>query len=224
LQPPSSIPFVEFHRFSPYHDHPDRYGLELIPAPSLQLLYPHAGPALADIAYYFVRAELGGKDPPLSYFGKLTKAVFSWIDRFDDSRPLLALKEVAGGIEIFDDRIPGQRTVYRLYGAAAEVYQALDRPQSVAGLRRTIESELGCRTAEDISLNDLIGAWSTSGSIPISFDRPTFLLEPEACLSLFDEAGLIFVDADPGAEPLYVSLALPFDAVPVSREWIHAQV
>lgn len=224
LQPPSSIPFVEFHRFSPYHDHPDRYGLELIPAPSLKILYPEAGPALADIAYYFVRAELGGRDPSLSYFDKLAEAVFGWIDRFDDSRPLLASQEVVDGIEVHDHRVSGQRATYRLYGAAAEVYRTMDRPQSIVGLRRTIEAAIDCQNTEAAALDDFVRAWFTSGNIPISFDRATFLAEPEACLSLFDEAGLVFVDADPGIEPLYVALAVPFDAAPVSREWIHAQI
>ena len=236
LQPPSSIPFVEFHRFSPYHNQPESFGLKLVPAPAYRVLYPEVDDeALADIAYYFIRSDIDAGTLP-AYFDRLCETVFDWINRFDDKRASLTFRPVNQGIEIYDARMAsgdsgGSGGAIRrliLSGAATEIHALLDRPQSIASLVRQVaaleEADLGTDVRAGENYSNLLSAWLAGGSMPIAFDRRTFLAEPEACLSLLDEAGLVFVDENPGASPLYLALAVPDTAPAVSREWMHAQV
>ena len=55
LQPPNGMVTVRFDRFSPYHDNPDQWGLNLVPIDSYQFIYPPIDGGHSDIAYFFKR-------------------------------------------------------------------------------------------------------------------------------------------------------------------------
>ena len=215
LMPPSSAPFIEFHRFSPYHDNPDAFGITLEPHPNYRLLYPDAGPLLKDIAYSFVRTDRPHGIPDAPYLPALATALKQWILAFDWTRPMLAWEQRDGHVLITDERRqPGLRI--GLFGFAATLLPLLDKPRSIPALLR-----------ESLIDGDEPGDWMTAlgeGILPIAFSAADFRADPEACLALFADAGLVFVDDNAGGETLYVALPLPHDTPPMHVDWADSHV
>ena len=55
LRPPNALISIRFDRFSPYHDHPDQWSLDLVPYDSYKHVYPDYQGQYDDIAYFFKR-------------------------------------------------------------------------------------------------------------------------------------------------------------------------
>jgi ribosomal peptide maturation radical SAM protein 1 len=223
LPAPSSIPFVEFHRFSPYHNDASSFGLKLTANPAYRVLFPYVGTDLDEIAYYFVDAGASTNQADLPYFDALTKATLRWGRSHDAYRPQLAWSETRAGISIEDRRFPGEPIKIRLLGASIEVFHLLDKPQSVASLARALRANWGESPEVVPDLSDIMRDYE-QGTLPIYFDRQSFLDDPATCLSLLTDARLLFVDSNAGAELLYVALPIRHDSVPSSVEWRRAHV
>ena len=217
LQPPSGITVVEYHRFSPYHNNPERFGIELEPNPYYKMLYPFEMADLANIVYRFVRTDLQGGLPHMPYQSDMQQAIFLWRNKFDGEYPLLLWYKVDKDIEILDSR-NGSKTLFRIGGIAADVFLLLDKPRTIADLRRQVAS---CVEVEDSNNElDTLIRLSLDNAIPICFNRQTFLAEPEACLSLLDDAGLVFRDNTVNRQHLYVALPLAHYTQPIQRDWL----
>jgi ribosomal peptide maturation radical SAM protein 1 len=216
LSPPTGIPIVEYHRFSPYHSDPERFGITLEPNPSYQLLYPFDKENLADIAYRFVRTDVRGGIPEMPYFGILQQAITSWQSRKDGDYPSLLWRQIDKNIEVLDSR-NGKLTIFRLGGMAAEIFRLLDEPRGINGLIRSVtEHNDESENSGDFSV---LAQLAAGGAVPIYFNRQTFLSEPGACLSLLYEAGLVFRDTVED-HALYVALPLAYDTPPRHRDWL----
>ena len=53
FRPPNGLISIRFDRFSPYHDNPEKWGLELEPFDSYKYVYPSYQDQYSDIAYFF---------------------------------------------------------------------------------------------------------------------------------------------------------------------------
>ena len=69
---------LALHRFSPYHERPAEYGLEVSgPLPWYRLVYPVDDATLADLAYNFDYRHADGRDPEV-YVAPVREAIDAW--------------------------------------------------------------------------------------------------------------------------------------------------
>ena len=69
---------LALHRFSPYHERPAEYGLEVSgPLPWYRLVYPVDDATLADLAYNFDYRHADGRDPEV-YVRPVREAIEAW--------------------------------------------------------------------------------------------------------------------------------------------------
>jgi magnesium-protoporphyrin IX monomethyl ester (oxidative) cyclase len=127
LQPPGAVVHIRFDRFSVYHEHPERYGLTLVPYPSYFSVYPLPPEQMRDLAYFFIDA--GAPSPPRPAPGAeaLGARVAEWKALFHrDLRPVLCMTVEDGGVHFLDTRpcAPARRTT--IEGLDAEAYLACD--------------------------------------------------------------------------------------------------
>lgn len=139
LQPPRCIGRVLYDRFSLYHQNPEKYGIDLRPAPAYGGIYPISGEALNDIAYFFTDARLG--DAPVIPPGvaALSREVVQWdaLHR-SESKPVLCVSENEGQLEFFDTRPCAAETRYRASRIESAVYQACEPATTLNGLIRQV--------------------------------------------------------------------------------------
>ncbi len=105
LQPPSCGPVV-LHRFSPYHERPREFGLEILgPRWWYPYVYTADAATLNDLAYSFEHRHLDGRDPE-TYAAPLRRAIQTW--RENAATGYRALRYRRGpGFLLIHDRRPG---------------------------------------------------------------------------------------------------------------------
>jgi ribosomal peptide maturation radical SAM protein 1 len=75
---PPTLCRLAIHRFSPYHERPVEFGLEVPgPLPWYRLVYPTDDATLADLAYSFDYRHADGRDPE-TYVRPLREAIEAW--------------------------------------------------------------------------------------------------------------------------------------------------
>lgn len=84
LAPPAGVFPVRFDRFSPYHSHPENYGLDLHPMDFYSFVYPFDGKSLEDFAYYFSDHNVSAEYfvDVAKWIRKLEKVVNDWRNRW----------------------------------------------------------------------------------------------------------------------------------------------
>lgn len=139
LRPPAALAEVEYHRFSPYHSEPQKYGLQLAPSSHYQALYPFDRDTVSRIAYFF---EHEGPRPERSYLRPVYEAMMAWAREFREDDCTLTWTAGAGGSVEVDDRRSafGPRRL-TLAGLAARLFHFLDEPQSERAIARFIQQE-----------------------------------------------------------------------------------
>jgi ribosomal peptide maturation radical SAM protein 1 len=230
LRPPNGVSVVEFHRFSPYHNDPSRFGLRLRPHENYRFLYPFAEKDLARLAYFF---ELEGRSPQdLSYLVPIQSAVFSWRLRFDRDRCTLTWRRDGADIVVRDRRPSFNPCDWRLRDAAAALFEALDTPASLDGAiglasdeTRSCAARLG-PGARAVPANDAArptiqfrNALPAGASIPgkeqlISFTREHLLANARSCLDRLDATGIIYSEGN-----LHLALPVHEAARPIESGW-----
>lgn len=186
LQPPNAVCKVSYHRFSPYHERPQDYGVQYAPSPNYAYVYPLPQEEFVDLAYFFVDVE-GSARSGLEGPGviSLRRAAARWLTRFMKSAlpAVLSLRETSEGLEILDTRSAAPRRRHLLTGLDREVYLALDSQQSEASLRRSLEISAdqlsACLDRLDQNLlilrvGDRILALATRGNLPALTDPEDF--------------------------------------------------
>lgn len=112
LQPPSGLSRVQYHRFSPYFEHPDDFGLKIKPFKSYDYIYPLSATAIKDIAYFFEGTIESKSDNSLLLkieerpgLKEVQNCLFQWIQMFQSaSPPLLCMSDQGEELQIFDTR------------------------------------------------------------------------------------------------------------------------
>jgi ribosomal peptide maturation radical SAM protein 1 len=145
LQPPYYVGEIEFHRFSPYHRDPDRFGLRLRSHEKYSFIYPFEEASLARLAYVFQADGGTPRDP--AYLAKLRDVVSEWTWHFNPD--VSTLTWAMDGPEILvKDRRPGfERRDYRLQDHAVAVFRVLDQPRTTAGALRVLSGDVDSAAA-----------------------------------------------------------------------------
>jgi magnesium-protoporphyrin IX monomethyl ester (oxidative) cyclase len=154
LQPPSGFSFIQFNRFSPYHQRPQEFGLTLSPDKSYGFVYPWAAENIEQFAYFFddytIDRDLVGniaRSPRRPGLKALQAAMstwqISWVSRMnatDDpaNGPQLIAEDQGERVVLCDSRACRTEARIELEGLAADVYRACDRAQTQGLLQRTL--------------------------------------------------------------------------------------
>lgn len=120
LRPPNSLISIRFDRFSPYHDHPDQWSLDLVPYDSYKHVYPDYQGQYDDIAYFFKRRGVSdAKSSPYiegRFYDECKSIIRQWTDlwttrrRSHQEQPQLCLYS-SHEFKIYDDRSPTQEPI-----------------------------------------------------------------------------------------------------------------
>ncbi len=155
LQPPA-LGQIVIDRFSPYHDSPGDYGIELTqPAVHYPLLYDVHEPVLLELAYTFQHRYVDGRDPR-DYVAGLSKRLRQWQKDYDRNRGALRFRRGPGYLHIADTRTTTENAGYELLGLEAAVYDAIDDGASVERVRARVAATLG-ETPSDKDLRRVLG-------------------------------------------------------------------
>jgi ribosomal peptide maturation radical SAM protein 1 len=132
LQAPQFIR-LRLDRFSPYHDRPSEWGLEIVgPAPHYRLIYPADEAALADLAYFFEYRHADGRDPE-TYVGPLRHAIEQWRANEETGYRALRYRRGPGFIVIRDQRPGLEHADYTFDDLEARIYLACEDGATAAG-------------------------------------------------------------------------------------------
>ena len=217
LRPASTVAPIEFHRFSPYHQKPSAFGINLQPSRAYEYLYPYPRETLERIAYLFERIDDGLGEVVIPDRSRLLDALVSWRKAFEAGSQLCFHEEQDGEVVITDTRPAFGPRRLRLYGFAATLLGLLSEPRSLQALisaaqaTNVREAYSGPGVADALAVN--------SGDIPIIFDKATFLFNPREAMSLFSEAGLVYEERRGNEVNSWLSLAFPTKYATVSDQW-----
>ena len=217
LRPPSGMPQVEFHRFSPYHQAPEKFGIRLRPSPLYGDLYPLPDAEIARLAYLFERED--GEERNCSYAGALSLAIARWQKAYKEDDCTLTWAREGSCIIINDRRDERSHRTFKLAAFAAAVFQMADAPKGL----KTLVREAGQRTEEDDVRNFLLTLFETAEPAPgetlLRFTREEFVACPQQCLQPFVDAGLFHSE-----DGRYLALPVASDYRPMTARWLEIGV
>lgn len=123
LAPPSLGPLV-LDRFSPYHEHPGDFGIEIAgPLPYYEMIYPADTATLNDLAYSFQYAHADDRDPD-TYVMPLRRAIDEWRSASRTSYRALRYRRGPAGLLVQDGRPHSDRANYTLGERETAIYLA----------------------------------------------------------------------------------------------------
>ena len=133
LQPPQKdMVKIGYHRFSPYFDQAEAYGLDLQPIERYQYVYPLEGENLFNIAYFFEsKPDSSRNNEPHAGHQQLQPKVTEWSRLFwdDPNPPVLCMMENGDAIKILDTRPVATNFMHMLEGLSAAIYRLCLTPQ-----------------------------------------------------------------------------------------------
>lgn len=132
FQPPDGFAPLVYQKNSVYAIHPERYGLELVPARWYDFLAPDDDEYIKDIAYTYENAAALGKASPLQpLYDELGAQVGKWkyLSAGKGFADRLEMRLLDGAIEITDLRECHKSTRHVLTGLAKEIYLLCRAPQ-----------------------------------------------------------------------------------------------
>ena len=217
LRPPSGMPEVEFHRFSPYHQAPEQFGIRLRPSAMYRDLYPLPEDELARVAYLF--EEVADRPKDCSYADELATQVARWRRAFREDDCTLTWRADGGDVVVHDRRDETSPCVYRLRGFAERLFHLTDSPAALAGLIR--EAADGDRTEDSHQFLATLFEWDepSPGETIIQFTRDEFLIGPDACLKPLVDAGLFYSE-----DGRYLALPVAETYRPMTARWLETGV
>lgn len=154
LEPPSGLLKTQYHRFSPYHERPEDFGIETAPFRTYAYVYPLSKEAIADLAYFFEESAEQNRDQSMlakkmgcSGFKAALDFMVQWIDMFWSALPpLLCMSEQGERLQIVDTRPCAIDRVFYLEGLNRRIYllcdQALTPRELIKALRNKYELAL----------------------------------------------------------------------------------
>jgi magnesium-protoporphyrin IX monomethyl ester (oxidative) cyclase len=145
LQPPSGIFNVRYDRFSPYHNRPADFGIELAPAAAYGDVYPLPADTLRRLAYYF---EDAGR-PRHRHRGLaatpgqlvLKRLLSQWEQCWSHgATPQLRLVDEGHCLRLFDTRPGALSPRWTLDGLAMDIYRLCDSAQAPEALGQKLSA------------------------------------------------------------------------------------
>lgn len=136
LAPPSGLGRFQLHRFSPYFDRPEHYGLRRTGAhPLYRYVFPVAQDDLDDLVYLH-DYELDTTTASDEQLDLVRQAVTSWWRDFTKGARLSFTRQPGGSGRIHDGRDPArQARIHELSPEEADLYAYLDTARSRQGIR-----------------------------------------------------------------------------------------
>ncbi len=171
LMPPSNVYMVRFDRYSPYFTQPEKYGLQLKPAPFYRFLYPHLDEqTLHKLAYFFIdiNPEAGYEQFVRKWYPPIHKDVLKWNERFyRQDGGLFPMLHFENENVVYDSR-SGELHYHTLSPSQTQMLRLLAKPISIGKLRNLFSTA----TSEsfDETLSHLIGL-----GLVFHEDRKTFV-------------------------------------------------
>jgi len=168
LYPPSGASPFQLHRFSPYFDHPEDYGLTSGGANTLyQSIFPVPQADLDDLVYHHTYT-LDRPEPLEVYTRSVVEAISAWQKAFQ--RPArLELSDVSdGGAWILDTRASVDPVHYRLTAAEFCFYRYLEeaKPEKTGWTQFVAEQPQAADEIEQVgSVHALLATWEEHGLI-----------------------------------------------------------
>jgi len=156
LPPPIGTTTIRFDRFSPYHQRPEAYGLELEPLPSYSSVYPLEPAVLKDLAYFF--RAVGGYHPRVAETTLIGREVTTrWRTEFKSPKRTVLVVESDSGdtIRIRDTRACATAPLHELRGPTAALYRAMDTPTGWQGLVARLQ-DAGWNAIDEDALVDMV--------------------------------------------------------------------
>lgn len=146
LEPPDGVFPVRFDRFSPYHDQPAAYKLDLKPMDCYSFIYPFDEATLHDFVYYFSDGNLGAEyfTNMVQWIGKLQAAVSQWRELWEHPKqggpPRL---EFQGDSDIIFDSRSGAAVEYAVGAPAKSILNYLTKPTRMEEILKVFSPQYG---------------------------------------------------------------------------------
>ncbi len=149
LEPPRHLAALDLQRFSPYHQSPREYGVEIVgPREFYKLIYPCDDAALNDLAYTFNFTYDDGREPQ-NYTASIRESIEAW--QADYPTSILSYQRGPGFL-IINDRRPGLGGYDHTLGETeARIYLGCDSGATPAAVWETLRA-VG---VSDIDVNDV---------------------------------------------------------------------
>jgi len=128
LQPPGRIYKIHFDRFSPYHENPGKFGINISPINAFSFIYPFSSDEINDFAYFFEKKETKGR----SDFRKAClNSATNWLNLFwSVNRPMLNAEETTDALIVTDMRPCAVTRKHRLTGLPRMIHDLCRDPES----------------------------------------------------------------------------------------------
>ncbi len=138
LRPPR-LNKMRLQRFSPYHQRPEEFGINVTgPQFHYRFVYPLGQAELTELAYYFDFEHADGREPE-DYIGEIRDAVDDWNASHDRDRGALSYRRGPEFIRITDSRRSAGYVRYVLENDQMDAYLACDSGATVSGVGRALE-------------------------------------------------------------------------------------
>lgn len=139
LHPPfDQMAKICYHRFSPYFNTPEKFGLSLEPTKSYQYIYPLSKDKLFNIAYFFTQTSKKSQSlytlnftyhPITPAHEKVQILLDDWSNTWlEGSRPMLYMADHGEYIIIMDSRKVAVNYTHQLTGLKADIYRLIAEP------------------------------------------------------------------------------------------------
>ena len=139
LAPPNLVP-LWLHRFSPYHERPQDFGLELQgPLPWYRMVYPVEPATLVDLAYVFTHRHADGRNPE-TYVEPLRRAIETWRATGAAGYRSLRYRRGPGFLVIHDRRPNIEAADYSFGEREARLYLACEDGATPAAASQALRS------------------------------------------------------------------------------------
>ncbi len=151
LEAPNPPVRLRLDRFSPYHNNPEKYGLEVSGPLPIQR-FVHAGdPAdVLDLQYFFTFKYKDGRDPD-QYVRPFREACAVWRREWRENFCRLFYRIESGAVRIFERRTNREPAVYSLSAVEGKAYLACDGGSTVSHIWSGLaEEERATTSAEGI--------------------------------------------------------------------------
>jgi ribosomal peptide maturation radical SAM protein 1 len=181
---PPTLCRLAIHRFSPYHDRPAEFGLEVLgPLPWHRLVYPADDATLAELAYNFDYRHADGRDPE-TYVGPLREAIEAWHASHSASYRALRYRRGPGFLVVHDRRPDLEPADYSFSERETRLFLACEDGATAAEARAALPKA----DAADLDLDDV----------------QEFLDELVGCRLMYEESGRYLALALPAKLPEHV--------------------
>lgn len=132
FQPPNALRPMVIQRYNEYWKNPEKYELQLRPAPLYDYIYPDLPGFIENVAYQFVQYEESEPDESenITLNGKvyqeLKESIAKWNSSYVKNPDRLDMKDTGATIEIMDLRKIAKACMYTLTGIERDLYQACE--------------------------------------------------------------------------------------------------